>query len=299
MKPILYDEKKVEEYTKKGYWTTKTLTDYWEEFAEKYPDREALVDTIGNRLTFAEVVQQVNRIALGFIELGLEKDDRVAIQLPNRVEGFLTRLACEKAGLISIALMQVFRHAELLEILGTIEAKAIIIPLVFRKFNYYEMVREIAAELPHLKHIIVAGDEVPEGAISLSGMIQNPLEEKYSPDVLAERKMNAFDVGFLTSTTGTTGLPKIVERMFAANLCSTATHVRNWQLTEDDILCAVAPFPGAPGGTPTYFCAPQVGAKVVLLHQYNPEAALKVIEEEKITVPCLVPAQLAAMMQFP
>lgn len=299
MKPILYDEQLVEKYTKIGYWSPDILSDYWEQNAKKFPDREALVDTLGNRLTFAQAWEQINRIALGLIELGVEKDDRVAIQLPNRVEGFLTRLACERAGLISIALMQVFRHAELLEILGTIEAKAIIIPLEYRKFNYYAMVREIAPELPNLKHIIMAGEQVPEGAVSLSAMLRNPLEEKYSPDVLAERKMSAFDVGFLTSTTGTTGLPKIVERTIAANLCSSRTHVGNWQLTAEDILCAIAPFPGAPGGTPTYFCAPLVGAKVVLLHEYNPEAALKVIAEEKVTVPCLVPAQLAAMMQQP
>lgn len=299
MKPIRYNELEVKKYTQLGWWTETLLSDYWDQNAEKYPDREALVDTLGNRLTFAQVKEQVERIALGFIDLGLEKDDRIGIQLPNRVEGFLSRLACEKAGIISIALMQVYRHVELTEILGRIEAKAIIIPWKYRKFDYYEMVKEIAPKLPNLKHIIVVGDAVPEDAVSLSEIIRNPLEKKYPKDVLKNRRMDAFDVCFLNSTTGTTGLPKIVEWTVAARLWSAKTHVRNWQLNENDVLCAIAPWPGAPGGTPTYFCAPQVGAKVVLLYEYTPKAALEIIEKERVTVPCLVPAQLGAMMQEP
>ncbi len=299
MRPVRFNEQEVKQYVEKEYWTSTVFSDYWDQNAKKFPDKEALIDSLGNRLTFARTKEQIDRIALGLIELGLEKDDRIAIQLPNRVEGFLTRLACEKAGIISIALMHVYRQAELIEILGRIEAKAVIIPWEYRNFNYYEMVKDIMPIVPSLKHIIVVGDKVPEDAISLSGMVQNPLEKKYSGDVLAKRRMNAFDVCFLTSTTGTTGLPKIVEWTVAARLWSSKTHVQNWRLSADDTLCAVAPWPGAPGGTPTYFCAPQTGAKVALLYEYSPVAALEFFEKEKVTVPCVVPAQLAAMMQQP
>lgn len=299
MKPVRFNEQEVTQYVQKEYWASTVFSDYWDQNAEKFPAREALIDSLGNRLTFIQVKEQINRIALGLIELGLEKDDRIAIQLPNCVEGFLTRLACEKAGIISIALMHVYRQAELIEILGRIEAKAIVIPLEYRKFNYYDMAKDIMPQVPSLKNIIVVGDKIPRDAIPLTNMIQNPLEKKYSAEVLAKRRMNAFEVGFLTSTTGTTGLPKIVEWTVAARLWSSKTHVQNWRLTVDDILCAVAPWPGAPGGTPTYFCAPQVGAKVALLYEYTPETALKFFEKEKVTVPCVVPAQLAAMMQQP
>ena len=174
------------------------------------------------------------------------KDDRIAIQLQT-VLRVLTRLACEKAGAISIALMQVYRHVELAEILGRIEAKAVVIPWKYRNFDYYGMVREIASQLPSLKHIIVVGDDVPEGAVSLSKIMQSSLEDKYPEDILAQRKMNAFEVCFLNSTTGTTGIPKIVEWTVAARLWSARTHVRNWQLNSNDVLCAIAPWPGAPG----------------------------------------------------
>lgn len=55
MRPIRYDEAEVKKYTGKGWWTEDLVSDYWDRNAEKYPDREALVDTLGRRLTFAEV----------------------------------------------------------------------------------------------------------------------------------------------------------------------------------------------------------------------------------------------------
>ncbi|MFZ5631413.1 MAG: AMP-binding protein [Bacillota bacterium] len=299
MIPVRFNEKEAEEFSQQGYWTGEVISDYWEENARKFPDKEALIDSIGNRLTWSQAKQQIDRLAVGLIELGLGKDDRIAIQLPNRVEGFIARVAAEKAGLISIALMHVYRHSELTEILGRIEASAVIIPWKYRNFDYFEMIREVRPGLPKLKHVIVVGDEVPDGAASYSEMVQKAPVEKYSGEYLLSRRLKATEVGFLTSTTGTTGLPKIVEWTIAARLWSSKTHAQNWKLSADDVVCAVAPWPGAPGGTPTYFVAPQVGAKIALLHEYTPVGALEFFEKERVTVPCVVPAQLAAMIQEP
>lgn len=299
MKPVRFIEKEAEEFRQNGYWTDEVFTDYWDQSAQKFPEKEALIDSKGNRLTWSQANRQIDHLAQALIDLGLEKDDRIAIQLPNRVEGFIARAACEKAGIVSIALMHVYRQSELTEIMGRIEASAVIIPWRYRNFDYYAMVREISPALPGLKHVIVVGDEVPEGSISFSEMVKLPLEEKYSKEYLGSRRLKATDVGFLTSTTGTTGLPKIVEWTIAARLWSSKTHAQNWRLTDQDVVCAVAPWPGSPGGTPTYFVSPLVGAKIALLHEYTPVGALEFFEKEKVTVPCVVPAQLAAMVQEP
>jgi len=299
LKPVRFIEKEAENFRQNGYWTEEIFTDHWDQSAQKFPDKEALIDSIGNRLTWSQANRQIEQLAQALIDLGLEKDDRIAIQLPNRVEGFIARAACEKAGIISIALMHVYRQSELTEIMGRIEASAVIIPWRYRNFDYFAMVREIRPALPSLKHIIIVGDEVPEGSISFSEMVKLPPEEKYSKEYLGSRRLKATEVGFLTSTTGTTGLPKIVEWTVAARLWSSKTHAQNWRLTDQDVVCAIAPWPGSPGGTPTYFVAPLVGAKIALLHEYTPVGALEFFEKEKVTVPCVVPAQLAAMVQEP
>lgn len=297
MKPVRYSEEQVEEYRAKGYWTDEVFADFWERNAREYPDKEALVDSKGSRLTWAQAKEQTDRVALKFIELGIPQDARVVIQLPNCVEGFVARVACEKAGVISMTLMHTLRHKELLEIIGLIEATTIIIPYIYKNFNFYEMMKEIQESLPLLKNIIVIGSDVPEGALPFENIVNEPLEEKYPLDLLVSRRLNPTHVGFLTTTTGTTGVPKVVEQTLAARLWSTKSHIKNWKLGPDDVVCAVAPAAGAAGGTPTYFCAPQVAAKIALLYEYTAQNALEFFEREKVTLPCVVPAQLAQMIQ--
>ena len=299
MKPVKYNEEEVKRFREAGYWTDEIFSDFWDKNALEVPDKEALVDSLGTRLTWAQAKQQMDRVALTFVEMGIPVDGRVAIHLPNCVEGMIARVACEKAGVISMALMHTLRHKELEWILGLIEADTVIIPKVYRSFDYYAMYKEIQPSLPKLRNIIVIGSDVPEGAVSFDKIISNPIENKYPVDHLASRRPDSTQLGFLTTTTGTTGIPKVVEQTFASRLWSCKTHVRNWQLSPNDVVCAVAPIAGAAGGTPAYYCAPQVAAKIVLLQDYTAKNALELFEKEKVTIPCVVPAQLAMMMQEP
>jgi len=63
--------------------------------ADLYPRKEALVDD-RVRLTYAELQESVNHLAIGLIDLGLEKGDVVLLQLPNWAEFVLSYLPCKK-----------------------------------------------------------------------------------------------------------------------------------------------------------------------------------------------------------
>jgi long-chain acyl-CoA synthetase len=71
--------------------------------ASRNPTGEALVcgDT---RMTWAEVVQRSERIAAGFRNLGLERGDRVALLLGNRIEFPLLLFAAAHQGLVTVLL---------------------------------------------------------------------------------------------------------------------------------------------------------------------------------------------------
>jgi len=302
MKPIRYDRDEIERYVKEGYWDKTILTDYWERNAKKWPTKEALVDSTGSRLTWAQAKQRIDRIALALVkDLKLDRDARLMVQLPNCVEQVLARLACEKAGILSIPEMTAFRQTELKEIGSLTEAVGIVIPKEYRNFDHYQMVKELQAELPYLKHIIVMGEDVPTDCISLKEIMEHPYEEEYDPSKLEARKLDAIEeVGFLVTTTGTTGLPKLIEHRIAAREIWTAkSHVRNWQLGPDDCVLAIAPIAGAAGGTPTYVTAPVAGAKIALEHLYREEKTLEFIEKEGVTVIALVPTQLARLLELP
>ncbi len=302
MKPVRYDPKEIQKNLKEGYWDKTILPDYWDRNARQWPDKEALVDSIGSRLTWAEAKQKIDRIALALIKaIKLNRDDRLMVQLPNCIEQVLVRLACEKAGVLSIPEMTTFRQTELADIAGRTEAAGIVIHKQYRKFDHYQMAKELQADLPHLKHIIVAGEDVPEGCISLQEMMEHPYEQEYDLIELEARKLDPVEeVGFLITTTGTTGLPKLIEHRIAAREIWTAkSHVRNWQLGPDDCVLAIAPLAGAAGGTPAYVTAPVGGAKVALEYQYRGEETLEFMEKERATVIALVPTQLARLLELP
>ena len=302
MKPIRYDREEIKRNLKEGYWDRTILSDYWDKNAKKWPNKEALVDSNGSRLTWAQAKQRIDRIALALVkDLKLERDARLMVQLPNCVEQVLVRLACEKAGILSIAEMTTFRQTEIKEIASLTQAVGIVIPKEYRDFDHYQMVKELQTELPHLKHIIVMGDDVPKDCISLKEIMEHPYEKEYDLSELKARKLDAIEeVGFLVTSTGTTGLPKLIEHRIAAREVWTAkAHIRNWQLGPDDCVLAIAPLAGAAGGTPVYVTAPVAGAKIALDYIYREEGTLEFMEKEKVTVIALVPTQLARLLQLP
>lgn len=302
MKPIRYDPGEIEKNLTKEFWDKTILPDYWDRNARQWPDKEALVDSLGSRLTWAEATQKIDRIALAMIkDMKLKRDDKLMVQLPNCIEQVLVRLACEKAGVLSIPEMTTFRQTELADIATRTGAVGIVISKQYRKFDHYEMAKELQADIPNLKHIIVAGEDVPGDCISLNGIMDHPYEQEYDPIELWARRLDAIEeVGFLITTTGTTGLPKLIEHRIAAREIWTAkSHVRNWELGPDDCVLAIAPLAGAAGGTPAYVTAPVGGAKVALEYQYRGEGTLEFMEKERVTVIALVPTQLARLLELP
>ena len=66
---IAYSQDLIDEYTNKGYWDPKLLTaDVCDRNASEFPNDEAAVDS-RKRVTWAQVKQQSDRIALALLEL--------------------------------------------------------------------------------------------------------------------------------------------------------------------------------------------------------------------------------------
>lgn len=118
--------------------------------AERWPDQEAVVVRDQNiRLTFAELRREVDRLATGFIALGLRPGDRLGIWSPNRIEWVLTQYAAAKAGLILVNINPAYRVAELEYALNKVECRAIVTADRFRSSDYIGMLRTLAPELGH------------------------------------------------------------------------------------------------------------------------------------------------------
>ncbi|MEE8472868.1 MAG: AMP-binding protein, partial [Dehalococcoidia bacterium] len=296
-KPVRYTPEMVKEYMGNGYWEAMLACDYWDRNAELYPEREAIV--VGEaRLTWAEGKQLIDRMALGLVELGIQRDQIVALQLPNCVELYPLRAAGEKAGIIFASIMPTMRHAEVKAILAHTEAVAIVIPWQHHGFDYFEMVQEIRSDVPSLKHIIVQGDRVPPGAVSLRNMGEQPLEDRYPPDHLAKAKMSSTETSFILTTTGTTGPPKCIEVAAAPRQFTARVVNKRHRIARDDIIGVFCP--GFSGLAEDCYCgAPMAGAKLVMAEDFAPEELLRLIERERVTAIVTVPTILVRMFSHP
>jgi non-ribosomal peptide synthetase component E (peptide arylation enzyme) len=298
MKPSRFTEQMIAEYVKMGYWDPSLISDYWDQNAVLYPNDEAIIDE-NVRLTWSQAKQQTDRIALGLLELGIKRDERMAVQLPNCAELFTFRLACEKAGIVAVTLLPNFRHAEVLSILKYTEPVGIVIPLEFRKFSHFEMIQKIRRDVPSLKHIFVIGDDHPAGTLSVKEMGRRPLDEKVSSDYFRKTRFSPFETFQIATTTGTTGMAKCVEFASCVRQFTGKVIAKRLNMTKEDVVGAFAPVIAGGCYNETYRAAPMVGAKIVLAKYFTPEEILKLVEQEKVTIIASVATVLVRILDYP
>jgi non-ribosomal peptide synthetase component E (peptide arylation enzyme) len=287
----------IDEYVEKGYWDETTLYDLWDRNARNLPDREAIADS-EHRLTWIEAKQWIDRLALGFLDLGLKRDDLIVVQVPNGVEHTLLRVACEKAGLLCLPALRNLRHTEMEYILGHTEAVGVAIPREFRDFNYYQMIQELRPRLPRLRHVFVVGDKVPEGGLSIMDMVKRPIEESYPPDTLLKTGLKSTEASLIIHTTGTTGLPKFVEYAACHRIWQWKRNAEVLNVTGDDVFALITPHCGGIA-LPAFYGAPLLGARLTILQSPDIEDAFRLIEGERVNFACVVPTQLAMMSDHP
>lgn len=294
-KPSRYTQEEIQKFVESGAWKT-TISQLWDQNAAKYPHKVAVEDFRG-KLTWAEAKRWTDRVALNLLELGIERDAVVVIQLPNCIELRLLRTACEKAGVLCVPVTANMRQREMQYTLSYTDAAGVVIPWRHRGFDYLDMIQGIRPSLPQLRHIFMVGDEVPEGAISVKKLSQEALGQKYvGAGWLEDRRYKPTEVSIINLTTGTTGLPKFAEYPAGANAAWGEGQAPILRLTSSDVVAAIALAARGPC-LPVYYDAPWAAARIVMLPWNGPEDALRAIEAKGVTVACLVPTQLAIMME--
>src|SRR4030042_375566 len=146
---VPYPEVFVKRYKEKGYWIDKTLGEEFDEFVSRHTDRVAL-SCNGESISYREMGEKVNRLALHFIDMGLRPYDRMILQLPNELEFVYCYFAAVKIGVIPILALPFHREAEVLFFAEFTKARAHVIPSQFKDFSHQEMSREIRKRAPNL-----------------------------------------------------------------------------------------------------------------------------------------------------
>src|SRR6478672_11874778 len=134
--------------------------------AERYPDREALVDGSGDggvRLTFPQLADEMRRSTRAAIAAGLRPGDRASIWAPNMHEWILAALGVLGAGGVLVPLNTRFKGAEASYVLGKSGARMLFTVTGFLDTDYVQLLRGSGEELPALERIVVLRGEAPEG----------------------------------------------------------------------------------------------------------------------------------------
>ena len=119
---ILIPQEKIDQYSARGWWGTRTINAHFRANVAAHPDRPAVVDACNRRdftdgaprrLTYAELDADVARMAQVLLDQGLARDDLVVVQLPNGVEQYAVYLACARLGLVVSPVPVQYREHEL------------------------------------------------------------------------------------------------------------------------------------------------------------------------------------------
>ncbi|MER6977034.1 AMP-binding protein [Streptomyces carpinensis] len=197
----------IDRHTRQGWWRDRTITDFLDEAAARTPGKTAFIDS-NRQITYGELRDEVDRCALGLLQLGVEPGDVVSFQLPNRIEWVVTHFAASRIGAISNPLIPIYREREIGFMVSLARSKVVIVPDEFRGFDYPAMIERLRPQWPDLKHVIVVGDKPRCGALPWSDFMATAREEGPDRSRLAALRPDPNEVTLLIFTSGTTGEPK-------------------------------------------------------------------------------------------
>ena len=260
-----------------------TLADILEQMADSVPDRAAVV-SMEATYTYAEIDERANRLANHLLSLGVKHGDHVAVHAYNCIEWVDAFFACPKIGAVAINVNYRYTEAELVHVYGNSQSVALIV-----ESEYLDVARAALASCPTVKHVLVVdGDDAsaPEYEAALAAQ---SAERDFGP--------RSNDDKFIVYTGGTTGLPKGVvwrhEDFYFAAL-SGANTAGAPRMTLDEVVAAAVANESAPvfllipplmHGAAIYslLTAFLAGARRVIMRQFDPVDAVRLIERERIT----------------
>jgi acyl-CoA synthetase (AMP-forming)/AMP-acid ligase II len=265
----------------------RSIADVLEMRASEHDDRPFLISA-DRRLSYGQVDRQATALAVALHELGVDRGDRIAIDLPNWPEFIISMFAAAKLGAVMVPLNPRYSVPELHYMLRHSEATAVVSAEVFNDTDYLQLFEQFLTQLPDFQYLVTVGEAelwYDDRIYQFEDLISSG-ERRDLPPVERNPSRDTFAILY---TSGTMGKPKGVALTHANLLSAAAATVDAIQLSENDVVFGVATVFHVFGLGPGIIGTALAGASLVLQEQFDPEGALDLIERHRVTVHYGVP----------
>ena len=271
--------------------------------AAEDPDRLAIVESGGRRVTWGELDDEVGRIATGLGAAGIVAGHRVMVVLGNRIEFVSSYLAVLRTQAVAVPVNPTSQPGELARMIADSGSR-----MIFADVDTVTAAREAVQALEQAK-----STEYPAGSIEgdlmarlviprivVVGGTLLPGERSYDhlradtaravPPLQDPEKLAA-----LLYTSGTSGRPRaamLTHRALLANIDQVAA-VEPPMIHGDDVVLGVLPLFHVYGLNAVLGVVMRHRAKLVLTGRFEPQGTLDLIEDEACSVVPVAPPVFA------
>jgi long-chain acyl-CoA synthetase len=241
-----------------------SLPAHIEHWAEHRPDKVAIVFD-GRRTTYAELADQVRRVAGWLAAAGVRPGDRVAVYLPNSPEFVVAMMAVLRLAAVHVPVNPMFQAAELSHELS--DSGATVVVTLEDLVPMLDKVRDSTA----VRRVLVAHGPAWVEALAHEPAPEHPVDL----DALAA----------LNYTGGTTGLPKGCEHSQRHMLYTAATAAGATRMSPESDFVALCYIPifWIAGEDLGILNPIVIGGTSVLMGRWDPRAVLDAIETHRVT----------------
>ncbi|KAF0958939.1 AMP-binding protein [Rhodococcus sp. T7] len=235
----------------------------------QYGAAPALID--GDRVvSFAEFDALTDRLGHALLARGLDAGDRVAVLMPNGIDGVVVYYALAKAGLVRVPLnVRETAHEHAYKVEDS-QARALV----------------YAGDPPARVELMITADELP-------GLVAG------APDGPCDVRRDQDEPLRLAYTGGTTGKPKAVVLTTRSELAEVANFLVDLlpNLRPDSVMLHAAPITHGSGA----FFLPHLvkGAPNVIVSKFSPSAFLEAAQKYRATSTFMVPTMIAMLLEDP
>ena len=256
-----------------------------EDKAEEYPDKEAIVFQ-DRRITYKELNEQAERLAHFLKKRGIGKGDKVAIWLPNLPEWVVAWFAIPKLGAVVVPTDPWLKSGEIEYMFGDSDTKAVITSEKAGKYNFLDILEQVAPKLDELDTIVLLegeSDQMP--TVNYDDALEEGMGWKDDEEYLANKEtLEPDDVTFILYTSGTTGRPKGVQLTHYQIVKNAHDQGEILHTSDEDKLVIPVPFSHCFGNVMSITLTVVFGGTMLPLLEFHPKKALELVEEEKATM---------------